>query len=187
MKSIGRTSLLALLFLATALLPFGASSSQAVRNPSQRSRVNDNPGRRIGEQQKQEEKDARKLKRHGSKNSGSSSDGSSSSPGGSGSGSSSTGTGATTAATTESAVSTVRSKDRGFAGTAASILVASVGGLVCLLFLVSAIAVVSYRVYKSRNTMGGGASGNNTDGVSCDYNDDNNNKAEHLVKASLEL
>ena len=63
---------------------------------------------------------------------------------------------------------------------ATSILIAAVGGMMCLLFLVSVMAILTYNVFTSSSQN----CHDDDDGIICDY--DNNNKAEHLVKESLE-
>ena len=58
---------------------------------------------------------------------------------------------------------------------AASVVVASVGGLLCLLLLLSMVAIGSYKVFTHKGEQDG-------DGILSD----DNNKAEHLVTASLD-
>ena len=132
----------------------------------------------------------------GSSNSGGDSSGSTSSnSGGSDSGGSSSGSGSdsdsdtTTSRTDTSNVSaanesffaswspSVKRKELHQAGrdrNAASVVVASVGGLLCLLLLLSMVAIGLYKVFYKAEKEG--------DGILSD----DNNKAEHLVTASLD-
>lgn len=120
--------------------------------------------------------------------SGSGSGGSSSSSGGSDSSSESDGTGTGTGTdTTSDETATSRSSVSGFQSKAmqvvgsdrasASVVIATVGGLVCLLLLVSIMAITGYKIVFSK-TRGYG--------IDEDDEDDDNNKAEHLVSASLD-